>query len=307
MTTGTKAAVIFALQDYIGVHGLTQEEIALKAGVNVSYINAMLNNSLKVGKTDIGDKHFRKVASAIGFMYETYYWEQTDTPQYEMIMEELLDAKVRGLEKMIIGDTGTGKTYTMRQFQRKHPANTYCITVSSMHQLGHILSDICDEMGIQRVTDNMSKLRKISARLKNIRLEGKQPIIVIDEAENLKLPALKMTKALYDALYGYCPIVLIGTHQLLRKLEQLKESDTEGMAQLYRRFKAGKREIRGIDKGSMFEPFLSEVDDEGVRALVCTLADNYGELNRYLEPALREADQMKEPLTEQFYRMLYKI
>jgi DNA transposition AAA+ family ATPase len=307
MGTGVKAEIIFALQDYVREHGLTQEDIALRSGVNVSYINAMLNNKTAVGKTDIKDSYFRKAANAIGFRYEAYYWDLIETPQYDLIMEELLDAKTRGTEKMIIGDTGTGKTYTVRQFQRKHPLNTFAITVSSMHTLSDILDDISESMGLQRTGHGVSKLRRISSNLKKIKMEGGKPIIIIDEAENLKLPALKLTKALYDVLDGYCPIVLIGTHQLLRKIERLREVDEEGMAQLFRRFKAGKREVKGIDKETMFTPFLDRIDDEGVRALVCTLSDNYGELNKYVEPALRESDNMKEPLTENFYRMLYKI
>jgi transcriptional regulator with XRE-family HTH domain len=307
--TGIKNEVMRTLQDYVNERGLTQEDIAVRSGVNVAYINAMLQNKLLVGKAEIKikDTYFKKVSDIIGFRYEAHYWDIVETVQYDLIMEELLDAKMRGIEKMIIGDTGTGKTYTVKRFCYKHPLHTYSITVSSMHTLADILDDISDRMGIQKEGRGLSKLRRISRKLHNLKLEGEKPVIIIDEAENLKLPALKMTKALYDAIEGYCPIVLVGTRQLVKKMERLREEDAEGMAQLYRRFKAGKREVRGINKETMFLPFLKRIEDEGVRSLACALADNYGELNKYVEPALRESDSMKEPLTEDFYRMLYKL
>jgi DNA transposition AAA+ family ATPase len=307
MGTGIKAEVIFALQNYVREHNLSQEDMAVRSGVNVSYINAMLQNKLVVGKTNIKDSYFWKVANAIGFRYESYYWDLIETPQYDLFMEELLDAKMRGTEKMIIGDTGTGKTYAIKQFQQKYPLYTYVVTVSSLHTLSDILDDLSDRMSLQKTGYILSKLRRISRKLRDIKMEGGAPVVIIDEAENLKLPALKMTKALYDALDGHCPIVLIGTRQLIRKIERFREADADGMVQLYRRFKAGQREAKSINKETMFAPFLDRVEDEGVRAIICALADNYGELNKYVEPALREADNMNEPLTESFYRMLYKL
>jgi hypothetical protein len=101
--------------------------------------------------------------------------------------------------------------------------------------------------------------------------------------------------------------VLIGTDQLLNKIERLRGKNEDGMPQLYRRFKAGKREIRSINKETMFAPFLEKIADENLRRMVTGLADNYGELNDYIEPALREAGHHGEPLTENFFRMLYKI
>jgi DNA transposition AAA+ family ATPase len=222
-------------------------------------------------------------------------------------MEELTDAKLRGFGKLIVGDTGCGKTYTMRQFKAVQPLHTYCVTVSSLHGLKDILYDICAEMGMNKNGKPISLLKRIAGRMQDIRLSGGFPVIMLDESENLKLHQLKMTKGLYDALEEYCPIVMLGTYQLLRKIEQLREKDEEGIPQLYRRFKAGIREVRGIDKQTAFTSFLTGVADEDVRRIVMSLADNYGELNRYLEPALRESEAMKVPLDEKFYRMLYKI
>lgn len=309
MGTGTKAEIIFALTDYMREHTLSQEEMASHAGVNVAYINALVNNKTVMGKANapIKDGIFRKIARAIGHEYETYYWGLVETSQYEVIMEELLDSKSRGVEKMIIGATGCGKTYTLNRFKKEQPVHNYCITVSSLHSLNDILNDLCEQMGLHKSARPIPKLKAISRKLEHIRMSGARPIVIIDEAENLKIPALRMIKALYDALENLCPVTLIGTPKLLLKLEQLKETDEDGMPQLYRRYKAGVRHIRSIDKESSFPEFLSVVEDNGLKELLMNIADNYGELNRYLEPALRESEIMGEPLTEKFFRFLHKL
>lgn len=307
MNTTIKQNIVKSLTSYMEVHGLSQENMEQRSGVNVAYLNALLNGKTAVGKTEIGDSHYKKVADAIGYEYEPVFWRLIETIQYNIILEELLDSKMRGSEKMIIGETGCGKTTTLKEFKKLKPVNTYCIKVSSLHKLKDILNDICDVMKITIKGSEVAKLRKIASKMRDLKLSGKKPILVIDEAENLKVPALRMTKALYDALEDYCPIVLLGTKQLQNKIEKLKEDDEEGMPQLYRRFKAGLRIVRDIEKVTMFSPFLDLVEDEGVREMALNLADNYGELNKYIEPALREASIMNMPLTENFYKAFYKL
>lgn len=307
MNTIIKQNIVNALGEYMSTHGLTQKLMEQKSGVNISYINALLNGQDRVGTTPIKDSYYKMIADAIGYEYGRIYWKLVATVQYNTILEELLDAKARGSEKMIIGESGCGKTTTLREFKCLKPVNTYCIKVSSLHKLKDILNDICDVMKITIKGSDVAKLRKIASKMRDLKLSGKYPILIIDEAENLKVPALRMTKALYDVLEGYCPIVLLGTKQLQNKIEKLKDDDEEGMPQLYRRFKAGLRVVRDIEKTTHFAPFLDLIEDEHVREMVLNLADNYGELNKYIEPALREAAIMNMPLTESFFKSFYKL
>lgn len=306
MKTDFRQQVIDALIEYAAANELNAEQLKNLTGVSKSYIEVMLSNSQVSGKTTIGDIHFKKVAKAIGYHFEPVYWRHVDTDQYSSMIVELMDSKARGNEKVIIGESRCGKTYTTNLFKKKYPKHTYVVTVSSMHNLPDILDDICVQMDIDAKGNKVSKLRKIAAQAKEAKLKGGNPILIIDEAENLTLPALKMTKALYDALDGYCPIVLIGTNQLAINFKTLDRSDSRGLPQLYYRFEAGNRLLKAIDKDKMFTPFLEVIEDDNLKVLLTSIAKNYGVLHKYLEPALREASEMGLPLTEKFFLQFHK-
>lgn len=58
-----------ALKAYRKDNVLSQDDIASKAGVNVSYINAIENGNTHIGKTAIKDSYYKKVAKAINYQY----------------------------------------------------------------------------------------------------------------------------------------------------------------------------------------------------------------------------------------------
>jgi type II secretory pathway predicted ATPase ExeA len=151
------------------------------------------------------------------------------------------------------------------------------------------------------------RLKKVSRKLRDMQLSGCKPVVIIDEAENLQKPAIKMMKSLYDSIKDYCSIVLIGTDQLTNKLDALSEKNEDGIPQFCRRFKAGKRNMPPIRKEKMFQPFLEKIEDEELRRTLLGQCNNYGELNDFLEPAMREADMFGVELTVEFFCNKYGL
>ena len=90
------------------------------------------------------------------------------------------------------------------------------------------------------------RIDRISMELSRVADNGNQPILVFDEAEYLSPRGLLSIKTIYDYLKGICAIVMIGTDDILNKLEKTKRK--EGMPQFIRRFKAGIRHVRPIDR-----------------------------------------------------------
>ena len=77
------------------------------------------------------------------------------------------------------------------------------------------------------------------------------------------------------------------------------------MAQLILRLKAGQVALAPIDRRCT--EFMGQIKDESLRQLLSRLADNYGELHDYLERAIREAEELNEPLSVDLFRAIYNI
>ncbi len=309
MDTSIKRQIADALEKYAKDKELSQDQLAQITGLNVSYINAILCKEFKVGKTEIKEAHFKRVADIVGVKMEKEYVSHINTPQFNQIYSELLDAKVTGRVRMIISSTGIGKTYTVDKFLRDQPAHSYKITLSSLYKLQDVLNELCGMFNIQmsQAFYNRVRLQAVSRRLQAKKENGNLPIIIFDEAENANVATLRMLKAFYDEAYKYCSIVLIGTPQLLSKLDRMRDKDVEGMSQFFRRFKSGIREISYVNKEKQFAPFLEQIEDKNLRVLLESLADNYGELTDYIGHALKEADRMGLPLTETLFKRLFGL
>jgi type II secretory pathway predicted ATPase ExeA len=309
MNEDLRIEIVESAKAYCAGNGMGQDTFAEMSGVNVSYINAMWRGQFVLkganGKpVQIEDSWFKRVAQTVGFRYEPVYWDFVETDQYLMISTELLDSKNNGNMRMILGGTGFGKSYAVDRFVKEFPVNTYRITVSEVHNLNDIINEMCDFLKIAKTGSLACRMKKMAGKLQSIQLKGGKPILILDEAENMKPRALRMLKGLFDAIRTFCPIVLIGTGKLSDKLDWLEEKDVDGIPQFCRRFRAWKRPIPEIKK-EMFAPFLARIEDAGLRTLIESISNNYGELNDYVETSLRDADRLGVCLTEDLFRLMF--
>lgn len=242
-------------------------------------------------------------------------WQHQNTPQFKEIIYMLESCKKQGTTAMIIGSTGIGKTYAIDKFCNQNQKHTYRITISSLYKLVDIVNELTEKIGIDAPQINTMQVKsfkyrmdKIVAELIAINENGGFPIIIFDEAENMEMAVLKMLKALYDALKDHCAIVLIGTEQLDNKMLNLTKRNRDGIPQLYRRFKAGRRELKKIkpaDYSRFFE--AHNIADKNLQLLLAQLCTNYGELHDYLEPVLREAKQRGKQVDENIFRLFHNL
>jgi hypothetical protein len=180
------------------------------------------------------------------------------------------------------------------------------LTINSLVRLHDVIATLTDQLGLPAVSSKAMRFANIIIKLREINKSGGNPMIIVDEAENMEHSLLKMIKGFFDGLAGYASIVLIGTDQLRRDMEKAKNRNVQGGPQLWRRFKPFlEKSFYNIPD---FQPFFDElVADYELRKLLTRLCDNYGELNQYLEPALRECDERGEALTVDKFREIYNI
>lgn len=304
-----KYQIVAAAQEYAKQNDLSNNDIANKTKINAGYLSNMFRNQFSVTvnnkPVEIADKWFYTLAEFCGLPIKKDYWPIVQTRQFVEVISALETAKKSGRICVIVCDTGGGKTYSVEKFVHNHRQHTYKITVSDAHKLKDILVELLDQLHIPAQYGNAAKIVAIANRLKELKRNGYYPQIILDEAENLKLPVIKSLKALYDFCNGYASITLIGTQQLIDGLIKMKKKDRSGVPQFWRRIKAS---IRYVSTAFDFTPFFEKHEvEKPLRKLLVDICENYGELHDYLEPALREADERDVELNEKLFRLMYNM
>lgn len=300
-----KTQIAETLKKYLSNHSMSQNEFSKQTGVNVAYISAFVNGDEKVGETVIADKWYLITAEKIGLKLEKQYWSTVPTIQLRQTLAALEDAKEYGYTKLIIGETGCGKTFTTDLFVQNHPIDTFKITVSQQDTIGDLIDKVMDKLNLPSAKSRSKRLNEIVKHMKNLRHQGFNPMLIFDEAEYMKQPALCAMKEFYDTLQNVCSIIMVGTSQLIKNIEKMKKKNKEGIPQFYRRIKFGIITLPVIDK--TFKEFLNIIEDKSLQQFIRANCDNYGELHDVIVPAMREADRLNEPLTENFVRTILNM
>jgi DNA transposition AAA+ family ATPase len=311
MTVDERKRIMDALEAYMSEHGVTQNRVIERSGVNSNYITEMRRGRYVVvtgGKeVAIADKYFEKIADMVGVSVKKTYWRMQHTAQLREALSILEDARRFGYTSAVIGETGCGKSYALDLFARKYPNDVFVVTVSQLDNIGDLLEKILERLKIAPARTKSRKLKDIAARLLSLKADGRNPVLVFDESEYMKQAALCGIKELYDSLNRRCGIVMAGHYQLVNNINRLRRRNRDGIPQFYRRIKFGIRYLSEIDRATGFDLFLSGIEDVDLRRFLYENCENYGELHDVLVPALREADRTGERVTENFVRKVLNL
>jgi DNA transposition AAA+ family ATPase len=309
----TKKEVIAALNEYMQTHKMTQSDVAQKAGVRKEYLSIILKPDSNFmydaganGKGFIPVKHFNALAEMCGYKTEKEYWQTQPTAQTSAILANLEDAKKHHLTITLIGETGSGKSYTANLFAAKNPLDTFIITAGSSDTLGDLIDKIMEELKIHATGRSKStKIRQIATSMRMLKNYGHTPMLIVDESEYLKQAALCAMKELYDNFKDYCSLVFIGTDQLVDNVERLKKRNKSGIPQFHRRIKFGLRLLPNIDRS--YALFVNDIEDRQLKRFILSNCGNYGELHDIIVPATREAERLGKPLTLEVVRKVLNL
>lgn len=321
LTAEQKRQIIRGMQAYITSQDTTgdsktysQNKFARDARVNVGYIDAMVKGyetgNFVFNKVVIKDVYFERIAAFIGLELKKGYWQKFETEQYLDIESAFVEAKSGATVKTVIGGTGTGKTFTAEDMKVKYPVGTFVMRCANDYNLRDFVRYIAETIGIKD-TENLSQTqarKAIEKRLKTLFDGGQRPILVFDEAENLKLPAWGRIKAIYDNVKGECAFMIMGTPNWYRKMKRQRDNERDIAPQVFRRFMSGLKTV-----------FLSSVSDTDVKDIckeigindryvvnkVCEEVSNYGDLNDTLVTLQRSADAQGCKVNRQLYENEY--
>lgn len=298
----TKQEIVAAVVEYMQLHNMSQSDVASKAGVRKEYLSIIMkpdsNFMYDAGSGNQGfipAKHFNALADMCGYQTEKVYWQPQPTVQTNAVIAHLQDAKMHSQTMVLIGETGCGKSFSCNLFASKNPMDTFIVTAGSSDSLVDLLDKIISSLKINATSITKSaKTRSIASKLRSLTFQSHKPMLIIDESEYLKQPALCAIKELHDYIHKYCSIVLVGTDQLVSNIERFKKRNQSGIPQFHRRIKMGLRVLPIIDRS--YALFINDIEDRDLKKFLLHNCNNYGELHDIIVPATREAERLNEPL-----------
>lgn len=161
------------------------------------------------------------------------------SPQHQEALAHLLYGITRpGGFVLITGDIGTGKTTVCRSLFSEVPENTdIALIVNPKLNPDDLLASICDELDISYPEYQLSSktyLNKLNERLIQSHANGRNTILIVDEAQNLSVDALETIRVLTNLETDeqkLLQIILIGQPELRQRLiapemEQLNQRIT---------------------------------------------------------------------------------
>lgn len=308
MNTSRKQFLVDELRKFATSKNLSQADMKRELGISERYLIEMFKGNYTYDEgREIPIKHFLKIEDYLGLALDKQLWKTLPTLQMQRIIAVLEDAKEHGYSNVIIGQTGSGKSFISDKFVSNSPKDSFKITVGSMDTIGDLLDKILDLLKIPQGKSKSKKINDIIKKLIALKYDGHKPILIFDEAEYMKQATLCNMKELHDHLNGHCGLVMIGTDQLIHKLEVMRKKNRDGIPQFYRRIKYGIRYLPAID--TRFEDFINtlEITDKGLVSFIQENCENYGELHDALIPVIRESERTGVPLTEDFARIVLNI
>lgn len=145
--------------------------------------------------------------------------------QHREALAHLLYGIQNGGFVMLTGEVGTGKTTMIRCLLEQLPENTdIAIILNPMGNAPELLCTICDELGVGYISDDLS-IKNLTDALNEFLLEnhrqGRKTVLLIDEAQLLKVPVLEQIRLLTNletTTEKLLQIMLVGQPELKKLL-----------------------------------------------------------------------------------------
>lgn len=229
------------LEGYLKATGLSQAKAAPIIGVSMTVLSQYRNGNYKGNIKEVEkkldeflntvDEQVEQKRKASPFKPAEDYVETKTSQDIQAMIQY---AQVNGGIVIAHGDAGIGKTKAAQKYVVDNPHLAVYLEMSPISgTLGNMLKMLARTLKIPETRNKLDMITTIREKL-----EGTNKVIVIDEAQHLKLSALEQIRTLADpnSITGKkgVGIVLIGNSEIYTKMRGKQEAR---FAQLFSRIK----------------------------------------------------------------------
>lgn len=202
---------------------LSQNKVAIKAGVSPATISQMINNNWDLIKVE----RWRSVQTALKIEMN---WNHAETSNFKLIQQLLAAAQDRSLSVAISYREGHSKSHSFKAYERMHENVIYVecknywtkkTFVQALLRASGLKSDGTVGELIENFIDLLQTLHK--------------PIVIIDQADKLKDPQLDLFMDFYNDLEGQCAFMLSGVPAFEKQILKGVQRDKIGYREMFSR------------------------------------------------------------------------
>lgn len=272
------------LENYMKESGISQARIAPLMGVSMTALSQYRNDKYRGDVNAVEakiDEYLNTVDAQKELKEKVQEYRADDdyipTSISEDIYQMIRYAQLNGGIAIAHGDAGIGKTKAAQKFVREHPTQAIYLEMSPVAgTLTNMLRMLARALRIPETSNKFNLITDIRDKL-----EGTNRVIIIDEAQHLKLSAIEQIRTLADpnSITGTkgVGIVLIGNTEVYSRLKGKQQAQ---FAQLFSRIKMSRYystlNITDEDVHKLFPAFNDKETEKEIQFLSGVCKSKWG-------------------------------
>lgn len=230
MTNEQKNEIVALIESEMQRLG-SQEKTAKKCGVSPATLTQMRARNW----TNIADAMWNKVGAALGWRPQG--WQMAETTNVRMMYQLLDNAKSGSLFMAVSDKAGSGKSASLRAYEASNRRNSVFYLSCREWAKREFLQCLAQSLGIEA----WGKAQSIDKMLMDVvdffkQRRAMRPLLILDEADKLRGPALRSLIALYNECEDGMGVVIAGTDHLSKQMLADARYNRKGAEELLSRF-----------------------------------------------------------------------
>ncbi|MDY3530291.1 AAA family ATPase [Riemerella anatipestifer] len=213
--------------------------VATKVGVSEATISQIINNNWE----NIAEAMWQKVANQLGM--NARRWNIAETLAFHQITKYIRASKERSLFIALSCKAGSGKTATLKTFAEQNKGQSVFFIQAREWSKRDFLLELCRTLGVD-TGKGYTSVDKLGMKAINFlsKRKGKNPLLIVDEADKLKASALRWFITLYNELEDEIGVIIAGTENLEKTIKRGVKYSKLGFDEIDSRF--GRKFINDI-------------------------------------------------------------
>lgn len=228
ITDKQKSKIVAAISEN-RQHYPSDAKHASSLGISTSSYSAVKNGQLD---RTLSEGEWIRIARKLSVdLREGMEWKAANTATFRYITAQLEFCQQSSLSSILCDMPNIGKTFTARHYVRNH-ANAVYIDCSQVKTKTQLVKKIAEEFGVGSRGWYVDVYNDLTYYLRSV----ERPLIILDEAGDLKNEAMLELKALWNATERCCAWYMMGADGLKERIRRSIETKMVGYTEMLSRY-----------------------------------------------------------------------